>query len=285
MKRLVPILCVVCAVGIGLTAWSRLAAGSLPDAPSGPATPAATAATDPARRALHEARRRCSIEALDAVVARLDAAARAAPEDAVAWRLLAEAHLERAQQRTHLRGLAVGEPLFSDLPQELAADLEKGLAAVQRARELGDDSGALFRIEASLMSQHITGFGAALQWNARVADALAKAAERAAEDPYLHTALGLRKLLAPRWFGHDPEAALEHFAFAAEASDDERPAVFAGMASYLQKKRQQAIAWLERAVERNPDNVFARVVLRRLVRGEDDPFGRDVTAAEIAAAK
>ena len=80
-------------------------------------------------------------------------------------------------------------------------------------------------------------------------------------------------------------AALEHFTFAAEASDDERPAVFAAMATYLQHKRQQAIAWLQRAVAKNPDNKFARVVLQRLRRGEEDPFGRDVTASELAAAK
>ena len=95
----------------------------------------------------------------------------------------------------------------------------------------------------------------------------------------------MRKLLAPRFFGHDPSAALEHFEFAANSDDDERPAVFAAMATYLQNKRMLAISWLERAVERNPDNAFARVCLRRLRRGEEDPFGRDVTVEELASSK
>ena len=61
--------------------------------------------------------------------------------------------------------------------------------------------------------------------------------------------------------------------------------MFAAMASYLQKKRQQAIAWLERAVKKNPENKFARVMLRRLQRGEEAPFARKVTEAELTAAK
>jgi hypothetical protein len=74
--------------------------------------------------------------------------------------------------------------------------------------------------------------------------------------------------------GHDPERALEHFELAARAlADDERPAVFAAMASYLQRKRLQAVAWLEQAVARNPKNSFARVVLQRVRRDEGDPFG------------
>jgi hypothetical protein len=38
-------------------------------------------------------------------------------------------------------------------------------------------------------------------------------------------------------------------------------------------------------VQRNPNNTFARVVRSRLRAGEDDPFGRDVTATEAAVAK
>lgn len=283
MSRLVPILCAVATVGIGLTAWSQLSAGDTDlEIPKG-ATPAAPPAGQDAGAALRKARQQCSLAAIDAVVAKVRGDAEARPEDAATWRLLAEAHLERAQQRTHLRGIAVGEPVFDKLPAALEADLEAGMAAVARAREHGDDTGQLFRIEAGLMSQRITGWTSALQWNGKIGRALKEAGERDADDPKLHVALGLRKLLAPKLFGHDPEKALEYFEFAAAQDDDERPAVFAGMASYLQKKRQQAIGWLEQAVAKNPSNRFARVVLERLRRGEEDPFGRDVTEAEFAA--
>jgi hypothetical protein len=97
-------------------------------------------------------------------------------------------------------------------------------------------------------------------------------------------ALGLRLLLAPRLLGHDPAAALTHFDRAAAGlPDDERPLLFAAMAEWLLRQRQRAIARLEQAVARNPDRVFARVVLARLRRDEPDPFGRDVAAAEVEA--
>ena len=145
--------------------------------------------------------------------------------------------------------------------------------AVDRARELGDDSGDLFRISAEIMSQRITGLASALTWNGKIQVAIAKAGERIKNDPQLHLVLGLRKLMAPQFLGNDPDKALEHFRYAAEAlPNDERPAVFAAMASYLKKKRLKAIAWLEKAVQRNPRNVFARVVLKRVRRGEEDPF-------------
>ncbi|MCB9878849.1 MAG: hypothetical protein H6835_14740 [Planctomycetes bacterium] len=283
MSRAIPILSAACVVGIGITGWLRLAPGEATAQVPETATP--PEARQPAETALHAARRHCSVEALDAVVADLVQRTRTAPQDAEAWHVLAEAHLERAQQRSHLRGIVVGEPVFTELPEAMSDDLDAGLAAAAEARRLGDDSGTIYRIEAGLMSQRITGLSTALQWNGKITEALRKAGEKAGEDPSLHTALGLRKMLAPSWFGHDPAAALEHFTFAAEAGDDERPAVFAAMATYLQHKRQQAIEWLQRAVTKNPDNKFARVVLRRLRRGEEDPFGRDVTASELAAAK
>lgn len=284
MSRLVPILCAACVVGIGLTAWSQLSAGDTNlDIPSNTPAPkqnqASAAATE-----LRKARKTCTVEALDAFIVNLSRQASETPSKEV-WHKLAEAHLERALQRTHLRGMVVGEPTFEELPEDFKGDLEAGLAAIEKARELGDESGELFRIEAGLMSQHITGWKSALAWNGKIGAALKTAGNLIKDDPQLHTALGLRKLFAPKWWGNDPAKALEHFEFADKADDDERPAVFAAMASYLQKKRQQAIQWLERAIEKNPDNKFARVVLRRLRRGEDDPFARDVTEAELAAAK
>lgn len=284
MSRLVPILCTVCVAGIALTAWSQLSASDATvDVPTTGTVPTKPVTTD-ASEQLRKARMHCSVAALDQLIGDLvtQVASNASKEQ---WHYLAEAYLERALQRTHLRGMAPGEPTFAELPEDLADDLEAGLNAVNKARELGDQSGELFRIEAGLMSQHITGLGTALQWNGKITKALSQAGERIANDPQLHVALGLRKLLAPTWLGNDPGKALEHFEFADQAGNDERPAVFAGMASYLQKKRQQAITWLERAVSKNPENKFARVVLQRLRRGEDNPFGRDVTEAELTAAK
>lgn len=289
MSRLVPILCTACAVAVGLTAWSQLSANDttveIPTTTE-PATkaPDSNTSTDP-REPLRKARMQCSVAALDKVVDQLKQTAESKPKDSLTFRLLAEAHLERAQQRTHLLGMAVGKPTFSELPKDFAADLDAGLAAAKKAHELGDDTGELHRIEAGLMGQHITGLGSALKWNGKIGDALEEAGKRTNDDPALHVAHGLRKLLAPRFFGHDPVKALEHFEFAAKAKgdSDERPAVFAAMATYLQKKRQLAIEWLERAVKTNPNNKFARVVLVRLRRGEEDPFGRDVTEAEVTA--
>lgn len=314
MSRLVPILCVACAAGIGLTAWSQLSAGDTHVAipkivpgvgdnqptegqPTNPPPDGTKPAGQPLGKTaeathspttdedlLRQARKKCSVAALDVIVKKLKDQT-SESKDAKCWHRLAEAYLERAQQRTHLLGMTPGKPTYAELPDDFADDLELGLAAVLKARELGDESGELYRIEAGLMGQHITGLGSALQWNGKIAKALKIAGERRSDDPHLHTALGLRKLLAPTWFGHDPAKALEHFEFAHKTTDDERPAVFAAMASYLQKKRQQAIAWLERAVKKNPDNKFARVVLERLRRGEENPFARDVTEAEVNASK
>lgn len=285
MIRLVPLLCIVAVGALGVTAWSMLHTGSVDvTVPADAAT--APAPVDALAIALRDARRTCTVEALDGVVARVREAVGAAPGDAHLHHLLAEAHLERSLARSHDRGLAVGAPAFPELPQDLADDLADGLASAERAHELGDDGGDLFRIEAGLMSQRIVGLTTALRWNGEIHTALQKSAERAQDNPHLHVALGLRHLLTPKLLGHDPVKALEHFEFAAKVlADDERPAVFAAMASYLQQKRQQAIAWLEQAIARNPSNRFARVVLRRLRAGEDEPFARAITAAEAAAIK
>ncbi|HEU4420012.1 MAG TPA: hypothetical protein VFT55_13850 [Planctomycetota bacterium] len=289
MTRVLTLLCLGCVVTIGASAYGLLGMRT-PRPPSGKppgGTPPSPAPLDSAwAAALREARRECALPALDGVVQRLQQHVAGSAQDHTAWHFLAESLLERVQQRAHLRGMTAGAPVWSDLPSEIVRDVDHGLAAVARARELGDDSGSLFRIEAALMSQRITGLGSALQWNTKVADAIDAAVERSQDDPQLHVVMGLRLLMAPNLLGHDPGRALEHFEFAARAlADDERPAVFAAMASYLQRKRQQAVVWLEQAVARNPKNSFARVVLQRVRRDEGDPFGRDVSVAEAAAGK
>ena len=287
MSRVIPTLCLAAALALGGTGWWMLRASAhehvdVPDAPP-PATPAAAGTL---AAALHEARRSCDPARLDTALAAIEAACGREPENAGHWHLLAKARLERALLRTHDKAMVVGAPVFPELPPEHAADLDAGLAAVRRARELGDETGDLHRIEAGLMAQHIVGLGSALHWNGKIQDALRASGQRAPDNPHLHVALGLRTLLAPKWLGHDAADALEHFTFAAKAlADDERPAVFAAMACSLLRKRQQAIGWLEQAVATNPHNRFARVVLARLRAGEPEPFGRDVTAAEVAAAK
>lgn len=280
----IPVLSLLAVAGIGLTAWSLLArdrGASLP-VPTGKPS----GAVDPRRAELLQARRSCRMAEIDAAVANLRAATatEAGANDRVAWRLYAEALLERVLLRNHLRGMVPGEPVHAELPAETAKDLDDALAAVAEAKRLGDDGVDVHRIEASLLGNKVTGLAAALQWNGRIQDAIERASQRAANDPALQVAVGLRALLAPKLLGHDPEKALARFEFAAEAlPDDERPAVFAAMAALLQKKRQQAIAWLERAVQRNPNNAFARVVLARVRRGDPDAFARDVATAEIEA--
>lgn len=291
MTRIVPVLSATCVLGIGLVAWSKLTAGEAAIAvPQGrgqgerDGAAANGQAPSPLAAALADARRQCTLPAIDAAIAPIEAATASADADAASWHLLAKALLERSQIHSHLRGIRVGEPVWPELPEGLADDIARGLEAVAHARAAGDDSGDLYRIEAGLMSQQITGIATALQWNARIGKALRAAGERSPDDARLHVALGLQKLLAPRWLGHDPEQALAHFKFAAKARPhDERPAVFAAMACQLQSQRTAAIEWLEQATARNPHNRFAKAVLARLRRGEDDPFGRDVTATELEA--
>ena len=281
MSRIISILCAACAIGIGFTAWSQLTTNAtdvtVPKVNPAPKKELVSYASEQ----LREARMACTLAALNGYIETFTKKASAKPQKEL-WHNLAEAYLERALQRTHLHGMAPGEPTFEKLPADFANDLKSGLDAVAKARELGDETGELFRIEAGLMSQHITGWRSALAWNGKIGAALKTAVNRIADDPQLHVALGLRKLFAPAFLGNDPAKALEHFEFADKTDGDERPALFAAMASYLQKKRQQAITWLERAVKKNPKNKFARVVLGRLRRGEDKPFARNVTEEELA---
>lgn len=243
--------------------------------------PTPTATTDAGTSALATARRSCDPQQLDRLIAAQAEQLHRTPTDAALLRLCAETRLERIVLGNQPRGMVVGKPLYDELPAAAARDIDEGLEMLMRARSLGDDSATNWRLEAALLGNRITGIGSALQWNGRIEQALSKAIEKDRDDPRLHLALGLRKLLAPRFLGHDPKDALTHFEFAAaNLPDDERPRVFAAMAAWLQQKRQQAIHWLEQAVAVNPANTFARAVLARVRRGEDDPFGRDLSADE-----
>ncbi|MCR9246152.1 MAG: hypothetical protein NXI31_14070 [bacterium] len=254
------------------------ATGAAEIAPSGASDPLATAVT--------KARRSHSANTAGKIVEQLQRHLKDRPEDRDGWRHLAAALLQKVVQRGHLLGMRPGRPVYSELPAEIAADLDAAQSALAKAGQLGDDSAEHHRLAAEIMSQRITGLSTALEWNGKIEAAITAAGERNADDPQLHLVLGVRKLMAPRFFGQDIAAALEHFHYVASARpDDERPAIFAAMAFYLTKKRLAAIEWLEKAVARNPHNLFAKVVLKRLRRGEKDPFGRNVTATEAAANK
>ena len=235
------------------------------------------------QRVLDEARAACSLRALDEAVDAIEARARAAGGTAADWTLLAEAYLERAQQRTLLRGLTVGQPLFSELPPQFEFDIDAGAAAIAEARRLGADSATSFRVEASLLSQRITGLLSALRFRGDIRSALEAARERDPDDPKLLVALGLQQLLAPKMFGHDPRGALKQFERAHENGGDERSAVFAAMACWLLEQPSAARQWLETATAQNPSNLFARAVRARVLKGDQDPFQRDVSDQEVAA--
>lgn len=280
-----PVLCVACALLVAGTLWYRLDSGIEVEVPTGaPAAGPGASAVDPDRAALHAARRECSLAALDAFIAG-QRQRTGAEERPAHWRLLGEALLERVLCRCQTYGMAVGAPLFPKLPDEVVADLDEAERAVRRAIELGDTAADSWRVLAGVLSNRITGLGTALRYNGEIEQALRTASERDPRNGRVHVALGLRKLLAPKFLGHDPAGALEHFEFACKVlPEDERPRVFAAMASFLQQKRMQAVEWLEQAVQINPRNVFARVVLQRLRRDEPEPFARSVSEAEVAAA-
>ncbi|MGC6488239.1 MAG: hypothetical protein ACON4Z_11380 [Planctomycetota bacterium] len=295
MRRLAAVLFTLLAAGLGYVAWSEGTAAPAQPHPAGPhpegplreRTAAAAHAPLGAdrRRALDAARASCSAAALDQVVAVLEARTQEEGAAAADWTLLADALLERAQRRTLLRGMRVGEPLFSELPAALLRDLEAGAAALEEGRQRGDDSCASYRIEAALLSQRITGLLAALRYRGDIQRALTEATARDPDDPKLLVALGLRQLLAPKMLGHDPKGALARFEAAHRNGGDERSAVFAAMACWLLEEPEDCRRWLETAVAQNPANPFARAVLARVTSAAADPFGTDVSAEEAAAGR
>lgn len=269
-----------CSCSIAALAFFPLGA----DGGARPASAPKSASAAPAlRAALTQARRSGSGEAISAALTQaLDQTSRA-PGDSGAWVVLAEGHLERVLHRVSLRGLRVGTPFFEELPPEVQHDLDAGMRAVAAARERGADSATLFRIESLLLSMRVTSVFTALRYHGAITRALAAASERDEDAADVQQALGLRKLLSPKLFGHEPEAALRHLEEAARNGSDERSCVYAAMACHLLGQSAEALAWLERAVDTNRANVFALAALARLRAGEDDPFGRDVTPAEAAA--
>lgn len=233
---------------------------------------------------LHVARHSCEAPQIEAFLKEQRQLLTQSPPDPEDQRVCAEALLERVILRNLLRGMGVGRPIYDKVPADSAADLEEGLELVIAAREAGDTSSENYRVAAALMSNQIVDWKSALKWNGKIQEAFKSAAEVDPNNPALQMALGMRKLLAPRMFGHDARGSLEHFDYAAKGMPrDERPMLFAAMANIILDEPDQALTRLEQAVEINPNNLFARAVLRRVRREEADPFGRDVTNDEIEA--
>lgn len=199
------------------------------------------------------------------------------PQRAGAWRLLAEALLERARTHAQNKGLAVGKPVFSDIPEAMAADLAEGLGAIERARALAAEDSELLRIEAELLTAQITGIGSAILLDGRISELIRKAMVLDPGNPRLQVAMGCRMLFAPPFLGHDPAAAKSYLlAAAASLSIDERPLLLAAMACHLLDQDDRALELLASAAQRNPHNRFVAAVVKRMEAGEQEPFARDL---------
>lgn len=238
-------------------------------------TPRATALGEHAERI--ELARRQGMEALDAVVAELEATVASGAPDASLLHALAEALLERSLLRDLRKGMAVGKPTHEKLPEALAADVAAGIRAAERAIEAGDDTAEIHRILSALLSRQVTGIGTALRLRGRIDAELKLAEERDPEHPKVLIARGCGQLFAPnRLFGHDPEAAESKFlAAAARLPDDERPLMFASMCAWLLGHPERALAHIEAASDRNPTHPYVRAVAQRIRDGAADPFGPD----------
>jgi len=228
-------------------------------------------------RELARARRACRLEAIDDFIAGQLMLIEHEPDDGARWRVLAEAYLERALFPDLLLGLRTGEPLRTELDAELERDVARGLDALERALELGDETSETHRIRMALVSRRLTGLASALSLEGEITAALERALELDQADPRVQVAIGCRLLFAPRLLGHDARAALEHLLPAAEGLPlDERPLIYAALARHALGEAGEALGLMRRAARRTPANAYAREVARRLEAGEDDPFGRDV---------
>lgn len=239
----------------------------------------ATAHIDPntRRAALEAARRTWEAANVDAFIKSQRELTQAEPMNAEHWRILAEAHLERAYLHGKLRGMEVGRPTYSTLPEPVQQHLDLSEAALQRARELGDATSESYRIEAALTTMRVTGVATALRLDGAVRRALETSIRLDPHNPHTLVALACRDLFKPRWVGGDPERAKRNLLAVAEATpDDERPLMFASMAAYLLGDSEEALALMRACHACNPNHRYAEVVAQRLAAGEEDPFGRDV---------
>ncbi|MGE0143491.1 MAG: hypothetical protein AB7I19_07060 [Planctomycetota bacterium] len=265
----------ILALAGGAVAWTviREFGGTTPER-----TEVSAATILPTSEEIARARLTGSLEAIDDLIQRQTVRSRNQANDPATWRGLAEAHLERCLLRDQHKGMAVGKPTHTSLPESNRTDIDLGLQAIEKALELGDPDPDAPRIQSSLLSLKATGWSEVLALRPKIQAALRKAEGVDANHPRVVIARACEKLFAPnRLFGHDPGAAERMLLRAAERLElDERPFVLAAMAAWLQQKPEQAIELLERALGRNPNNRYAREVLRRLRTAEAEPFARDV---------
>ena len=263
-------------VPFGTASVARRAAAS--NAPAAQQSrPTEEASLSEHRAELFRLRRSDEDGALDDFVAAQTERAAETGDDAAPWRLLAEAHLERCVHRDRRRGMEVGEPIYDALPPGHAEDIDAGLAAADRAIELGDPTGDAWRIRSGLLSLRITGFGSYLEHRPPAKEALAKAEEIDPANPRVVQANAMEALLAPTWLGGDPARAAELLQRVATALPfDERPLVSLAFARFRLDDRAGTRDALDRALAANPENAYARGVRARLDAGEAEPFAADV---------
>ena len=126
---------------------------------------------------LARARQSCEREVLLAFLAEQERRTEEQPEDVESWRVLAETHLELGLLDDVESAMEIGEPIRDAVSDQLLAHIEGGLAAVERARALGDEHADLYRIEASLIAMHIHDLVSALSVQAAAKAALDRAVE------------------------------------------------------------------------------------------------------------
>lgn len=262
------------ALGGGIWAADPFGLGTTIDTGGADPEQAADASTSRSTR-LAEARRAGTVEALSAFIAAQRTLIEERPNDATLWRVLAEAYLERSQQRVSHKGMSVSRPMYDEVPPAVRQDLDLGDAALAKARELGDATSESYRIEAALISGRITGLVTVMRLRSSITHAISTALELDPTNPRALVSAACQKLFNP--FSSEVDQARADFLRAAKALPlDERPLVFASLAAFLSDDLEGAIEHCREAAERTPGSAYANEVLRRLEAGEDDPFGRDL---------
>ncbi len=231
--------------------------------------------TAPVDRSVELARVRQSCQRQDLVVflAEQQERAKQTPLNPEVLRVLAEAHLELGQFDDIGAGLKIGAPIRTTVSEQLRGHIDAGMKALLQARDLGDDGAENHRIESALLALEIHGLASAFKVNGRATAALNAAVERDGANPRVQVAIGCRLLFAPAMLGGDAERAREHLIAGAKGLPyDERPLLYAAMASWTLGDVERCQRLLEQASNRTPANPLVKAVKRRLAAREDDPF-------------
>lgn len=222
---------------------------------------------------LARVRQSCQRQDLLVFLAEQQKQAEQSPLDPEVLRILAETHLELGQFNDVGAGLEIGAPIRTTVSDQLRGHIDAGMAALLQARDLGDDDAENHRIESSLLALEIHGLASAFKVNGRATAALNAAVERDEANPRVQVAIGCRLLFAPAMLGGDPSRARDHLIAGANGLPyDERPLLYAAMASWKLGDAEQCQRLLEQASNRTSANPLVKAVRRRLAAGVDDPF-------------